>query len=124
LKQLPNVKNTASFDFAFHQHMPDNVETYVIDQKIATEKGLGEYGFRGINYSYFTRTVANHLGKNVSDLNIIALQLGSGASACAIKNGRSIDTSMGPTPLSGLRGGSKSGDVDPSLIFRHTSTAS
>jgi acetate kinase len=104
--------------------MPDNVETYAIDQKIATEKGLRKYRFRGISYSYITRTVANHLGKIVSDLYIIALHLGNGASACAIKNGRSIDTSMGLTTLSGLRGGSKSGDVDPSLIFRHTSTAS
>jgi acetate kinase len=104
--------------------MPDYVKTYAIDQKIAKEKGLRKYGFHGISYSYITRTVANHLGKDVSDLNVIALHLGSGASACAIKNGRSIDTSMGLTPLSGLPGGSRSEDVDPSLIFHLISSAS
>jgi acetate kinase len=124
MKQLPNVNNIAFFDSAFHQHMPDYVKTYAIDQKIAKEKGLRKYGFHGISYSYITRIVANYLQRKTSDLNIIALHLGSGASACAIKNGRSIDTSMGLTPLSGLPGGSRSGDVDPSLIFHHTSTAS
>jgi acetate kinase len=104
--------------------MPDYVKTYAIDQKIAEERGLRKYGFHGISYSYITRTVASYLGKDVSDLNIIALHLGSGASACAIKNGRSIDTSMGLTPVSGLPGGSRIGDVDPSLIFHLTSSAS
>lgn len=124
MKQLPNVKNIAFFDSAFHQHMPDYVKTYAIDQKIAEEKGLRKYGFHGISYSYITRTVANYLQKKPSELNIIALHLGSGASACAIRNGQSIDTSMGLTPLSGLPGGSRSGDVDPSLIFHYTSSAS
>ncbi len=95
MNQLPNVKNIAFFDSAFHQHMPDYVKTYAIDQKVAQEKGLRKYGFHGISYSYITRTVANHLQKKPSELNIIALHLGSGASACAIRNGRSIDTSMG-----------------------------
>ena len=104
--------------------MPDYVKSYAIDQKIAKEKGLRKYGFHGISYSYITRTVANHLQKNTSQLNIIALHLGSGASACAIRNGKSIDTSMGLTPVSGLPGGSRSGDIDPSLIFHYTSTAS
>jgi hypothetical protein len=124
MKQLPKVKNVASFDSAFHQHMPDYAKTYAIDQKIAKEKGLRKYGFHGISYSYITRTVAKHLQKTSSELNIIALHLGSGASACAIKNGQSIDTSMGLTPLSGLPGGSRSGDIDPSLIFHYTSSAS
>ena len=124
MKQLPKVKNIASFDSAFHQHLPDYVKTYAIDQKIAKEKGLRKYGFHGISYSYITRTVAKHLQKKPSELNIIALHLGSGASACAIRNGQSIDTSMGLTPLSGLPGGSRSGDVDPSLIFHYTSSAS
>ena len=124
MKELPGVKNIASFDSAFHQHMPDYAKTYAIDQKIAKEKGLRKYGFHGISYSYITRTVAKHLQLKPSELNIIALHLGSGASACAIKNGQSIDTSMGLTPLSGLPGGSRSGDVDPSLIFHYTSSAS
>lgn len=124
MKQLPNVKNIASFDSAFHQHMPEYVKTYAIDQKIAKEKGLRKYGFHGISYSYITRTVADYLHKKSSELSIIALHLGSGASACAIRNGQSIDTSMGLTPVSGLPGGSRSGDIDPSLIFHYTSTAS
>jgi acetate kinase len=124
MKQLPGVKNIASFDSAFHQHMPDYVKSYAINPKIAKEKGLRKYGFHGISYSYITRTVADYLQKKLSELNIIALHLGSGASICAIKNGQSIDTSMGLTPLSGLPGGSRSGDIDPSLIFHYTSSAS
>jgi acetate kinase len=124
MKELPNVKNVASFDSAFHQHMPEPVKTYAIDQKIARQKGLRKYGFHGISYSYITRAVAKYLQKRPSDLNIVALHLGSGASACAIKNGQSVDTSMGLTPLSGLPGGTRSGDIDPSLIFHYTSSAS
>ncbi len=124
MRQLPNVKNVASFDSAFHQHMPDYVKTYAIDQKVAKEKGLRRYGFHGISYSYIMRTVAEYLRKKSSALNIIVLHLGSGASACAIKDGKSIDTSMGLTPLSGLPGSSRSGDIDPSLIFHYSSSAS
>lgn len=124
MKQLPNVKNVACFDSAFHQSMPDYVQTYAISQTVAQKKGLRKYGFHGISYAYITRTVAAHFQKRPSDLNIIALHLGSGASACAIKNGLSIDTSMGLTPLSGLPGGSRSGDIDPCLIFHYTSSAS
>lgn len=104
--------------------MPDYVKAYMIDQKIAKEKGLRKYGFHGLSYSYITRAVAAYLKKDVSETNIIALHLGSGASACAIKNGKSIDTSMGLTPVSGLPGGSRSGDIDPALIFHYTSEAS
>lgn len=124
MTQLPKVKNIAIFDSAFHQHMPDYIKTYAINQKIAQDRGLRKYGFHGISYSDITRTVAEHLQKKPSEVNIIALHLGSGASACAIKNGLSIDTTMGLTPVSGLPGGSRSGYVDPSLIFHYTSTAS
>jgi acetate kinase len=124
MERLVNVKNVACFDSAFHQHMADHVKTYAIDQKIAQEKGLRKYGFHGLSYSYVVRTVAAHLQKKPAEINIIALHLGSGASACAIKHGQSIDTSMGLTPLSGLPGASRSGDVDPSLIFQYTSNAS
>jgi len=104
--------------------MPDYVKTYAIDQKIAKEKGLRKYGFHGLSYKYITRRVAEHLGKPQSETNLIALHLGSGASACAIRNGQSIDTTMGLTPVSGLPGGSRSGDIDPSLVFHYTSDAS
>lgn len=121
---LPNVINVACFDSGFHHTMPDYVKSYAIDQKIAKEKGLRKYGFHGLSYSYITRAVARFLGKPQSETSIIALHLGSGASACAIQNGHSIDTTMGLTPVSGLPGGSRSGDIDPSLVFHYTSDAS
>jgi acetate kinase len=122
-KQLPTVQNIACFDSVFHHTLPDYVRTYAIDQKIAKEKGLRKYGFHGISYSYILRAVSNHLSKEPSETSIIALHLGSGASACAIKHGKSLDTSMGLTPVCGLPGGSRSGDIDPSLIFHYTSEA-
>ena len=122
-KELPKVQNIACFDSVFHHTLPDYVKTYAIDQEIAKEKGLRKYGFHGISYSYILRTVTSHLRKTRSQTSIIALHLGSGASACAIKNGRSLDTTMGLTPVSGLPGGSRSGDIDPSLVFHYTSEA-
>jgi acetate kinase len=122
-KLLPKVRNIACFDSAFHHTLPDYVRTYAIDQKVAKAKGLRKYGFHGISYSYILRTVSDHLGKEPSETSIIALHLGSGASACAIKDGKSVDTTMGLTPVSGLPGGSRSGDIDPSLIFHFTSDA-
>lgn len=104
--------------------MPECVKSYAIDQKIAKEKGLRKYGFHGLSYSFVTRQVAAFLAKEVSQTSIIALHLGSGASACAIHNGKSIDTTMGLTPVSGLPGGTRSGDIDPSLIFHYTSDVS
>ncbi len=121
---LPKVTNVACFDSGFHHTMPDYVKTYAIDQTIAQEKGLRKYGFHGLSYKYIARRIAEYLGKPESETTIIALHLGSGASACAIKNGRSIDTTMGLTPVSGLPGGSRSGDIDPSLVFHYTSDAS
>lgn len=123
-EKLPRCTNVACFDSGFHASMPDYVKTYAIDQKIAKEKGLRRYGFHGLSYSYILRETARYLGKSPSETNIIALHLGSGASACAIKNGKSIDTTMGLTPVSGLPGGTRSGDIDPSLIFHFTSSAS
>ena len=122
-KQIPNVQNVACFDSVFHHTLPNYVKTYAIDQETAKKKGLRKYGFHGISYSYIVRAVSRHLGKEPSQTSIIALHLGSGASACAIKNGKSIDTTMGLTPVSGLPGGSRSGDIDPSLIFHYTSDA-
>ncbi|EXJ91976.1 acetate kinase [Capronia epimyces CBS 606.96] len=123
-QQLPKVINVACFDSGFHQTMPDYVKSYAIDQKIAEEKGLRKYGFHGLSYKYITRRIAQHLGKPQSETSLIALHLGSGASACAIKNGESIDTTMGLTPVSGLPGGTRTGDIDPSLVFHYTSDAS
>lgn len=123
-ENLPKVTNVACFDSGFHHTMPDYVKSYAIDQTIANEKGLRKYGFHGLSYQYIIRTTAEFLGKPQSDTSVIALHLGSGASICAIKNGHSIDTTMGLTPVSGLPGGSRSGDIDPSLVFHYTSDAS
>src|SRR4051812_20561550 len=97
-EHLPKVTNVACFDSAFHASMPDYVKTYMIDQKIAREKGLRKYGFHGLSYSFITRAVARHLGKPTHDTSMIALHLGSGASICAVRKGKSIDTTMGLTP--------------------------
>ncbi|KAI1075055.1 acetate kinase [Whalleya microplaca] len=118
---LPSAINVAYFDSQFHATLPDHIYTYPIDQEIAKSNQLRKYGFHGISYSFITRSVAEFLGKDQKDLNIIALHLGSGASACAIKGGKSWDTSMGLTPLAGLPGATRSGSVDPSLVFHYAS---
>ena len=112
-KALPNATNIAYFDSSFHQTIPEAVYTYPIDPKIAKKNGLRKYGFHGLSYAFITRSVATFLGKDPAETNIIALHLGSGASACAIKNGQSLDTSMGLTPVAGLPGATRSGSVDP-----------
>ena len=112
-KALPKATNVAYFDSSFHQTMAAGPRTYMIDPKIAQRNGLRKYGFHGISYAFIIRTVAEYLKKDPEDTTIIALHLGSGASACAIKNGKSLDTSMGLTPLEGLPGATRSGSVDP-----------
>jgi acetate kinase len=113
IKVLPTTKNIACFDSQFHHSLPEHIRTYPIDQEIAKKNGLRKYGFHGISYAFITRSVADFLGKKESETNIIALHLGSGASACAVKNGKSLDTSMGLTPLAGLPGATRSGSIDP-----------
>lgn len=113
VKEIPKAKNIAYFDSAFHTTIPEAIRIYPIDPKVAKRNKLRKYGFHGISYSFITRSVADFLQKDVNETSIIALHLGSGASACAIKNGRSLDTSMGLTPLAGLPGATRSGSVDP-----------
>lgn len=113
MKQLPGATNIACFDSQFHATIPRHISTYPIDQEVARKNGLRKYGFHGISYAFITRSVAQFLCKDADTLNIIALHLGSGASACAIKGGKSWDTSMGLTPLAGLPGATRSGSVDP-----------
>lgn len=120
---VPKASNIAFFDSAFHATIPAPARTYMIDPAKAQQNKLRKYGFHGLSYAYITRAVASHLKKAPENLNIIALHLGSGASACAIENGKSLDTTMGLTPLSGLPGATRSGDVDPSLIFHFTHDA-
>lgn len=120
---LPHAKNIAYFDSAYHNTLPDYICTYPIDQEIAQKNKLRKYGFHGISYSFIVHAVSTYLNKPIEELNIIALHLGSGASACCIKNGKSLDTSMGLTPLAGLPGATRSGSIDPSLMFHFTHTA-
>ncbi|PMD55984.1 acetate kinase-like protein [Hyaloscypha bicolor E] len=119
LKELPEAKNVAVFDSEFHQSIPEHIRTYPINQEIAKKNKLRKYGFHGISYSFITRSVAEFVGKKESETSLIILHLGSGASACAVKNGKSWDTSMGLTPLAGLPGATRSGNVDPSLVFHY-----
>ncbi|AEO54262.1 acetate and butyrate kinase-like protein [Thermothelomyces thermophilus ATCC 42464] len=121
VKEFPSSRNVACFDSQFHSTIPQHIRTYAINQEIARNNRLRKYGFHGISYSFITRATAEFLGKKPDETNIIAMHLGSGASVCAIKGGKSWDTSMGLTPLSGLPGATRSGSVDPSLVFHYAS---
>ena len=118
---LPRAANVACFDTQFHASIPPHVRTYPIDQTVARANGLRKYGFHGLSYSFVTRAAAAHLGKPEPSTSLVALHLGSGASACAVRSGRSADTSMGLTPLAGLPGATRSGTLDPSLVFHYAS---
>ena len=117
MKALPNSKNIAYFDSSFHATIPKAISTYPIDPDVASKNKLRKYGFHGVSYAFITRSVADFLYKDPSQTNIIALHLGSGASACAIRNGKSVDNSMGLTPLDGLPGATRSGSVDPRSVL-------
>ncbi|EFY86817.1 putative acetate kinase [Metarhizium acridum CQMa 102] len=121
IKQLPGAINVACFDSQFHATIPSHISTYPINPDIAEKNRLRKYGFHGLSYAFIIRSVAEFLQKDASKVNMIALHLGSGASACAIKAGKSWDTSMGLTPLAGLPGATRSGSVDPSLVFHYAS---
>ncbi|TKA29776.1 hypothetical protein B0A50_03140 [Salinomyces thailandicus] len=122
-EKCPKATNVAFFDNAFHATLPLAARTYMIDPTRAKQNKLRKYGFHGLSYAFITRAVATALSKPAGQLNLIALHLGSGASACCIQDGKSIGTSMGLTPLAGLPGATRSGDVDPSLIFHFTHEA-
>ncbi|EEP82659.1 acetate kinase [Uncinocarpus reesii 1704] len=124
LNEIPNAKSVAYFDTTFHQSLPDYIKTYPVRQDVARSNWLRKYGFHGISYKFIARSVAEFLKKPLDSTNIIALHLGSGASLCAIRAGKPIDTSMGLTPLAGLPGATRSGDIDPTLVFHYTSEAS
>lgn len=115
-KILPNVPMVAVFDTAFHQTMPPVAYIYNIPYKYYEENGIRKYGFHGTSHRYVTQRVAEVLGKKPEDLNIISCHLGQGASICAVEKGKSIDTSMGLTPLAGIPMGTRSGNIDPSIV--------
>lgn len=115
-KFFPGLPNAVVFDTAFHQTMPAEAFLYPIPYKLYEEQGVRRYGFHGTSYRYVGQTTADMLGLDINDSCIMVAHLGNGASACAIKNGKSIDTTMGLTPLEGLVMGTRSGDVDPNLF--------
>ncbi|WP_341953879.1 acetate kinase [Salinibacterium sp. TMP30] len=112
-----DVPHVAVFDTAFHGTLPPEAFTYAIDADVAREHGIRRYGFHGTSYRYVAGRAAAMLGRDLADLKLIVFHLGNGASVCAIDGGRSIDTSMGMTPLEGLVMGTRSGDIDPGALF-------
>lgn len=116
-KAFPELKNVAVFDTAFHQTMPEEAYLYALPYNLYKEHGIRRYGMHGTSHLFIAREAAERLGKPANELNIINCHLGNGASVCAIKNGQSVDTSMGLTPLEGLVMGTRCGDIDPAIIF-------
>ncbi|HZG03527.1 MAG TPA: acetate kinase [Streptomyces sp.] len=113
----PHLPQVAVFDTAFHTTMPEHAARYAIDTAVADEHRVRRYGFHGTSHAYVSRKAAELLGRRPSEVNVIVLHLGNGASASAVERGRCVDTSMGLTPLEGLVMGTRSGDVDPAVIF-------
>ena len=117
LELFPTVPQVAVFDTAFHQTMPPHAYRYALPHGLYTDHAVRRYGFHGSSHAYVTRRAAQYLRQASATLNLISLHLGNGASAAAIAGGRSIDTSMGMTPLEGLVMGTRCGDIDPALVF-------
>jgi acetate kinase len=113
---LPNVPAIAVFDTAFHQTMPKSSYVYSLPREYYEDFGIRKYGFHGTSHKYVSERAAEMLGRPLSSLRLISCHLGNGASITAIEGGKSIDTSMGFTPLAGLTMGTRSGDIDPALI--------
>lgn len=112
-----DIPQVAVFDTAFHATMPEYAARYAIDAATAEEYSIRRYGFHGTSHAYVSRATAGLLGKPVEDVNVIVLHLGNGASASAVRGGVCVETSMGLTPLEGLVMGTRSGDVDPAVVF-------
>ncbi|KAH7105202.1 acetate kinase [Auriculariales sp. MPI-PUGE-AT-0066] len=124
LQHLPNSKQVLLFDTLFHSTIPPHIYTYPLEPpKEEPAIPLRKYGMHGLSYASILHDVAAFLQKPESECNLVVAHLGSGASVCMIRNGKSVDTSMGVSPLEGLPGGTRSGSVDPVLIFHHTPNA-
>ncbi|MBP1608931.1 MAG: ackA-1 [Acidobacteria bacterium] len=115
LAVLPDVPNVAIFDTAFHQTMPDYAYIYPLPYDWYVRYGVRRYGFHGTSHLYVSKRAAVLLGKKASECNIITMHIGNGVSHCAIRNGVSVDTSMGLTPLEGAVMGTRCGDIDPAI---------
>ena len=115
-KLMPNTPQAVTFDTAFHQTMPEKAYIYGIPYSYYENYKVRRYGFHGTSHSYVSKKAAEHLDKPVSDSKIIVCHLGGGASITAVQGGKSVDTSMGLTPLEGLIMGTRSGNIDPAII--------
>ena len=113
---MPNTPMAVVFDTAFHQTMPAKAFTYAIPYELYQKHGIRRYGFHGTSHKYVSRKVAEVMGKNIEDLKIITCHLGNGGSLTAVDGGKSVDTSMGFTPLEGIVMGTRSGNIDPAII--------
>ena len=113
---MPGVPMVGVFDTAFHQTMPKKAYLYGLPIKAYTDYKIRRYGFHGTSHSFVSKRVGEFLGKPVEDLKTIVCHLGNGASICAVDGGKSVDTSMGFTPLAGLVMGTRSGDIDPAIL--------
>ena len=113
---LPNVEHVAVYDTAFHQTMDESTFLYPIPYEFYEDYKIRKYGFHGTSHKYVSHRCAELMGKDPSEVNIITCHLGNGASLCAVKGGKSINTSMGFTPLAGIMMGTRSGDIDPAVI--------
>lgn len=114
---FPGVPQVAVFDTAFHRTLPPVARTYAIDADLAEQYGIRRFGFHGISFEYVSGEAARFLGRPPADLKLIVFHLGNGASVTAVDGGRSVETSMGLTPLEGLMMGTRGGDIDPGVLL-------
>jgi acetate kinase len=114
---FPGVPQVAVFDTAFHRTLSEAARTYAIDARLAEKHGIHRFGFHGISFEYVASATARHLGQPLSELKLLVFHLGNGASVCAIDGGKSVETSMGMTPLEGLMMGTRGGDIDPGILL-------
>lgn len=113
---LPHILGVAVFDTAFHQTMDEDAYLYGVPYEWYENYGVRKYGFHGTSHKFVSLKAAELLGKKPEDVNIVVLHIGNGASLCAVKGGKSVDTSMGFTPLAGILMGTRSGDIDPAIV--------
>jgi len=120
--RFPGVPQVAVFDTAFHHALPPRARHYAVPHELYATHHVRRFGFHGMSHAYVTAEASRHLGRAASELNLVTLHLGNGASAAAVQGGRSVDTSMGMTPLEGLVMGTRCGDIDPAIpyhLMRH-----
>ena len=117
MKLLPNTPQVAVFDTAFHSSIPDYASTYAIPKSVSEKFGIRKYGFHGTSHEYVAQQTAEFLKRELNKTSLIICHIGNGGSVTAVLNGKSVDTSMGFTPLEGLVMGTRSGDIDPGVVF-------